>query len=364
MDRTDDVLRDIGQLLREARHGRGEDAYDIAEYLRIRPAYLFALEQGDLSIMPGRTYAMGFLRTYGDYLALDGNELVHRLRDVGAEAVAPEPELVYRTPEPENRRPTKLLVAVSLMGAVFIYGSWYLSYSGFMPILTSVAALPETVGQMAMSLMADDQPAVAANGGTLVADAGGGASAGGSGNLLDRAPKPESSLDDLRLNAPDPSSRPSPMAAAAATQPVVSDGTSALAAERLPPGARQTASNGSAGELLAALETPSAANATAAGSRTFGATEDPGRVVLVAHDSSWIQVRSTARDYIRTRTLEPGDRFVLPNRTDLSLWTGNAGGIEVTVDGRTLGILGASGDVIRQLSLTPQDLQSRRMAQR
>ena len=56
-----------------------------------------------------------------------------------------------------------------------------------------------------------------------------------------------------------------------------------------------------------------------------------------ARESSWIQVRSAARDWVRTRTLQPGERFVLPDRADLALWTGNAGGVELLVDGQSVG---------------------------
>ncbi|HET6469298.1 MAG TPA: helix-turn-helix domain-containing protein, partial [Geminicoccaceae bacterium] len=157
IDATDSELRDIGQLLRETRQGRGEDVYDIAEYLRIRPAYLFALEQGDLSIMPGRPYAMGFLRTYGDYLEVDGAELVQRVRRAKDTVIA-GPELVYRTPAPDNRRPTKALIAASIVGAAFIYGSWYLSYSGFTSLLDRITGLPLAVGEVAVSLFAEDEP--------------------------------------------------------------------------------------------------------------------------------------------------------------------------------------------------------------
>ena len=59
---------------------RGEDLEDVAEYLRIRPSYLDALEQGDLSAMPGSTYALGFLRSYAHYLGFDGDELIAQIR--------------------------------------------------------------------------------------------------------------------------------------------------------------------------------------------------------------------------------------------------------------------------------------------
>ena len=78
--------------------------------------------------------------------------------------------------------------------------------------------------------------------------------------------------------------------------------------------------------------------------------------MLVARDNSWIQIRSPDRSFVRTRTLLAGERFVVPERDGLALWTGNAGGIEIEVDGRSQGFVGASGAVVRNLSLAPVSL--------
>ena len=80
VETTDASMSEIGRRLRDARQERGEDLYDIADYLRIRPAYLFALEEGDFGATPGRPYALGFLRTYADYLGFDGQDLVGGLK--------------------------------------------------------------------------------------------------------------------------------------------------------------------------------------------------------------------------------------------------------------------------------------------
>jgi cytoskeleton protein RodZ len=62
---------------------------------------------------------------------------------------------------------------------------------------------------------------------------------------------------------------------------------------------------------------------------------------------------------VRTRTLTPGERLDLPDRADLALWTGNAGGLEILVDGQSLGRAGAAGSVVRDLPLLPEALRQR-----
>lgn len=342
-DAAGSALGRIGGELRAARLARREDLYDIADVLRIRPVYLEGLESGDITVMPGRPYALGFLKSYADYLGLDGRALADQAKGVDG-AVRPGPTLVYRTPVDEKRRPTKVLAAVSIVVAVLVYAGWHGYSSGRIELDERISALPLQIGEVAVDLVAGDLPPPPLAGSAPVTSAG--------MAPVSSAPIAVSaaavSLDELRLVAPDVS--PEPGAAMAAARPTAADAASAQAAERLP-----VAEPVSAGAMLAALDDTAAAG----GVRTFGAGGDGGRVLLIARESSWVQVRSRGRDYVRTRTLEAGDRMFLPNRSDLSLWTGNAGGLELQVDGRSVGVLGRRGDVLREVSLEPEGLLRR-----
>lgn len=64
---------EIGGSLREARLKRGLTPADIQKAIRIRDRYLQALEEERWEALPGDAYVKGFLRTYADYLGLDGN---------------------------------------------------------------------------------------------------------------------------------------------------------------------------------------------------------------------------------------------------------------------------------------------------
>ena len=78
-----------------------------------------------------------------------------------------------------------------------------------------------------------------------------------------------------------------------------------------------------------------------------------GRVLLHARLASWIQIRDASGVPILTRTLAPGDRVAVPDLPGLTLYTGNAGGLEIVVDGRSLPALGAVGAVRRNIALDP-----------
>jgi hypothetical protein len=63
---------EIGNTLREARLRRGLDISDCEAATKIRAKYLRALEDEHFEVLPGATYVKGFLRTYAEFLELDG----------------------------------------------------------------------------------------------------------------------------------------------------------------------------------------------------------------------------------------------------------------------------------------------------
>jgi len=73
---------------------------------------------------------------------------------------------------------------------------------------------------------------------------------------------------------------------------------------------------------------------------------------------SWVQVRDAQEAILLTRVLRAGDSYRVPNVTGLTLLTGNAGGIELEVDGIRLPPAGPPGSVRRSISLNPAQLLS------
>jgi len=63
---------EIGNSLREARSRRGVEFAQVEQATKIRGKYLRALEDERFDTLPSQTYVKGFLRTYADYLGLDG----------------------------------------------------------------------------------------------------------------------------------------------------------------------------------------------------------------------------------------------------------------------------------------------------
>ena len=62
----------IGNSLREARVRQGFEYPQIELATKIRAKYIHALEDEQFEMLPAHTYVKGFLRTYAEFLGLDG----------------------------------------------------------------------------------------------------------------------------------------------------------------------------------------------------------------------------------------------------------------------------------------------------
>jgi len=63
---------EIGNSLREARVRQGLDYSQVELATKIRAKYIRALEEEEFEVLPSGTYIKGFMRSYADFLGLDG----------------------------------------------------------------------------------------------------------------------------------------------------------------------------------------------------------------------------------------------------------------------------------------------------
>ncbi len=267
--------------------------------LRIRAAYLDALEEGELSRLPGNAYALGFLRSYAAALGLEPTEILRRFKTEAAE-VTQKTDLVFPAPVPERGMPTGAVIMLGLVLAAGAYIGWYrLSGEGRLPAETA-AAIPAQLAPLAEQAL---PPAV--------------------------PPQPRPAATPIRVSVepmtPGPMLSPSSAAAALVTPmpaepPVVT----------LPPTPQPLA--------------------------------DGTRIVLRANADAWIQVREKAGKVILDRVLKPGESWPVPARPGLLLTLGNAAVTEILVDGTVTAPLGAAGAVRRDLPLDPDLIKDGKLA--
>ena len=112
---------EIGSSLREARLRQGLDFPEIEQATKIRGKYLRALEDEQFTLLPAETYVKGFLRSYAEYLGLDGQLYVDEFNSryvVGEDQPAPRPR---RSTQPSRRpRVQSRVVLLTLLGIVLV----------------------------------------------------------------------------------------------------------------------------------------------------------------------------------------------------------------------------------------------------
>jgi cytoskeleton protein RodZ len=87
------------------------------------------------------------------------------------------------------------------------------------------------------------------------------------------------------------------------------------------------------------------------------AADRKGGITLNILKNSWVEIRGKDGQSVVSRVLKAGDRYYVPDRPDLTISLGNAGGVELEVDGQKLRPLGAEGDVKRNVPLDAASLK-------
>jgi cytoskeleton protein RodZ len=108
---------EIGNSLRDARLRQGLDLARVEDDTKIRAKYLQGLEDERFEVLPSETYVKGFLRTYAEYLGLDGQLYVDEFNSRFATAQEPLATL----PRPRRRSASESsFVVVALAGIVAV----------------------------------------------------------------------------------------------------------------------------------------------------------------------------------------------------------------------------------------------------
>jgi cytoskeleton protein RodZ len=122
-------MPDIGATLQEARMRARIDISEVEAATKIRAKYLRAIENEEWDMLPGPTFVKSFLRTYADYLGIDGRMLVdeYKLRheplpdQAELQALGPPRAPSRRLPTPRPPQiPRGWLIAGSVVGLLIV----------------------------------------------------------------------------------------------------------------------------------------------------------------------------------------------------------------------------------------------------
>jgi cytoskeleton protein RodZ len=317
--------RSAGDLMRQQREALGLDLADIAAALRIKPAYLVALEAGRPDQLPGPAYAIGFMRAYADHLGLDGGEVLRRFKQEST-ALARKPDLSFPMPLGERGIPGGGILLVAMILAICGYGTWYY-------LSTAELSRPQRVAEVPAELLPRKaEPAAAVPYSTEALAAPRAAAPSGDSPTLSNATSATPASAGAPADRAIPPALP-PSAASAAAPGLVPDASHDFA---------QTAA-------LAPPLSPQGISGPASPST---------RMVIHATADSWVQIRDAGQGQaiLLARVLKAGESYGVPDRSGLSMRTGNAGGLQITVDGSQTPSIGRIGAVRRNVALDPQSL--------
>jgi cytoskeleton protein RodZ len=363
----------VGTELRECREARGEDLRYVAQMLRIRYPYLKAIEEGLVDDLPGPTYAVGFVRTYAEHLGLDAKDLVVRFK-AEVEGLHSRSDLNFPAPIPEGKIPSGAIILVGIVVAALVYAVWIYASSNDKAVSEMAAPSPSSASSVAdggtdtvaSSVAGAGQSAPAQDGSEAASDPGQKAATGAADKPAD-APAPEKSTVATAGSESDGGAKTEPSTAPVAEsqktpEPAknpeqTKDKDKKATAPPPPPDATANA-DAQSGDPVAVANAEPAATRTERG-KVYGQENTGARIVLHAIADSWVEVRDKATDeLLLTRVLFKGDSFRVPNRSGLSLLTGNAGGLRITVDDKEVSPIGAIGSVRRDVPLEPDRLTS------
>lgn len=306
---------ELGAIMREMRENLGHDLASVASDLRIRPVYLEAIESGRLADLPGSAYVSGFLRAYSDFLGLDGEEIARRFRMAGVD-ISNQTQLHLPSPVEEGHLPTGPILLLAAIVAAVAYGGWYYFSTPDSNPVDRIASLPAELSRMVEAdsdSSSSDAPASPA------------------------AASPRETADAT-----------APAAEAAATAPQAAPESSTPA----PMASETRSADGAATDASPAAESASAAPAPT------GASASPGakRIVVRATADSFVAVLTSDDQPLFSQLMRAGDIYEVPSGAGLILETGNAGALEIRVDGRHIPSLGLVGEIRRNIPLDAEKL--------
>ena len=281
----------LGGYLRSLREAKGGSLEDMARSTRVGIRHLEALEEERLADLPSPVFVRGFIRAYCGFLRESPEPALGRYQELAGTRAA-----AHAASAPAGPRNT---------------------WAGSSVVVGLVLLLVLSVGLILVNL------SVKKSGGTSVATA------------KTEPPSPVTPVAPPATPAPPPvaSAAPAPAPASAPASPTPSVATEPARPTPPPtPGAPTT--------------TPPPVARPASGIAVTGGQ----RLVIRAVEPTWVRVQ-TDEGPVAEELLPAGASREWAAERRFLLTIGNAGGVELTLNGKTLPPLGAKGTVIQRLEL-------------
>ena len=346
----DEITREFSLAFRDIREKSGRDLFEVANDLRIREVYLQAIEEGRFDQLPGPTYATGFVRAYAAYLGLDVKEVMQRYMEVTNEDIGPK-SLSPPSPINEARLPTTVVLLIAAILAASTYGGWYYLtiYGHSSQKLISelpkyspeIAVLDKKTNQNKLPRVAKPSlPINIKNPNQIIKKELGSKvqSKKGTGkNTVQKNPKWSGELNN-KIS--------------------LEEKTKVIPKLKVDFKENKNFQNGSNRTTNKKIKIDGLENKKRLVNKNTKQSNSKYRIVLLAKMTSWVEIRDSAGTRLISKILKKGDEYIIPNEAGVTLTTGNAGGIDILVDGIKIEPLGGIGVVLRDIRMDPEILAS------
>ncbi len=133
-ENEDTAARTVGERLHAARSEQGKSIKDIAAVTRITTRHLEAIEASDYDALPGRTYAVGFIKAYASAVGLPAVQLVSDLKDeMGHSTSSHHGGAGQELDDPSKIPSSRLAWVAALLGVAIIVGGYTIWHTYFYP---------------------------------------------------------------------------------------------------------------------------------------------------------------------------------------------------------------------------------------
>lgn len=321
----------FGERLRRQRELRGVSLEEISQSTKIGTRLLRALEDEQFERLPGGIFNKGFIRAYARYLGIDEDAAVAEYLEVAGHD-GPDVRVIAEQSSPERFRRNDrdvvpavgggssplvslLVIVVVIIGAA---SGWQV-YKERQRTRWQQAATSRVSASSAPALAS--QPAATQKNGSNQGSSGLRPANEAQGKAIATNPSTEiSELQPVERSESRQPTKPAPNGAIASPRPAQPSATQDQAAV---PSAQDNT-------LIAA------ANPVDSGGTPF-------EVIVRAKDRAWVSIKSDGKLMVRG-VIKPPDIKTIRATDEVVLWTGNAGDVEVSFNGKDVPLAGGQND--------------------
>lgn len=338
-DGSTDPAGETGWFLQRERERLGKTLADAALETGINAKYLNALEYGELGELPSRSYALGYVRVYAEYLGLDPDPMVEHYR-----GLLPTQDAGIARAKKGGLSSVVGLIAASLAFLAGLTATvWFLAPGALRG--GGQETVQQTVPNPAATTAAEQINTDPLSTGALPPQG------------IPQTPDQTAELEAQELDQALPTVRikrrglsDNDDQGAIVPGPSVDSlnaGDRSTLNETMPAGEDQTSGlTEFIRQHVTEAVAPEDVKTQSPSGTVYGIENLKSRIVLRATQPVWIRVEDATGNILITRTLTAGDSYRVPDRKGLVLIARDGGALDYSIDGRPKGTIGASGEII------------------